>query len=350
MNFHLLFHPASPASRSPYRVVDEQGRETALVNEFLDAQHVRGLSPCSLRAYGYDCLYFARWWFNALSPLAPPDLPRPFSAIDESTLFDYLRYQLDQDPKPQPQTVYHRLSSLRCLYRFHHGREIPRCTGGASGPRPRSPFGYAGPRHAATALLKRPRQLVVPLSPQDVAIFWSSFHTYRDLSLIALMLLDGLRSHEVLRIALDDLCLAQKQIWVHGKGNKQRLLPLPEDAIQAIESYLHLERPTTNSSQLFVSLKGQRRGQPMTPAGLRSLFRHHRRQTQVTQANPHRFRHTYGADMVRAGVSLPALMRLMGHAHIHTTMLYVQLSPHDVWQEYHRALATRHPLPPPPSL
>jgi hypothetical protein len=43
-------------------------------------------------------------------------------------------------------------------------------------------------------------------------------------------------------------------------------------------------------------------------------------------------------------------MRLMGHAHIHTTMLYVQLSPHDVWQEYHRALATRHPLLPPQSL
>jgi site-specific recombinase XerD len=342
MNFRLLYHPASPASRSPYRVLDQQGQEVTLVNEFLDAQHMRGLSPCSLRAYGYDFLHFARWWF--------PDPPRPFPEIDDSTLLDYLRYQLDQDPKPQPQTVYHRLSALRCLYRFHQGREIPRCSGGAPGPRPRSPFGYAGPRRAASALLKRPRNLVVPLSPQDVARFWSSFHTYRDLSLIALMLLDGLRSHEVLAIALDDLCLAQKQIWVHGKGNKQRLLPLPEDAIQAIENYLHLERPLTNSPRLFVSLKGRRRGQPMTPAGLRSLFRHHRRKTQVTQANPHRFRHTYGADMVRAGVSLPALMRLMGHAHIHTTMLYVQLSPHDVWQEYHRALATRPTLPPPQSL
>jgi site-specific recombinase XerD len=295
-----------------------------------------------LRAYGYDCLHFARWWF--------PDPPRPFSEIDESTLVDYLRYQLDHDPKPKPQTLYHRLSSLRCLYRFHHGREIPRCAGGAPAPRPRSPFGYAGPRRAATALLKRPRHLVVPLSPPEVARFWSSFRTYRDLSLIALMLFDGLRSHEVLAIGLDDLRLAQKQIWVHGKGNKQRLLPLPEDAIQAIENYLHLERPPTNSPRLFVSLKGRQRGQPMTPAGLRSLFRHHRLQTRVTQANPHRFRHTFGADMVRAGVSVPALMRLMGHAHIHTTMLYVQLSPQDVWQEFHRAVAARRPLPPPQQL
>jgi len=86
MHFRLLYNPASPASLSPYRVVDEQGREAGLVNEFLDAQHVRGLSLCSLRAYGYDGLHFARWWF--------PDPPRPFSAIDDSTVLDYLRYQL----------------------------------------------------------------------------------------------------------------------------------------------------------------------------------------------------------------------------------------------------------------
>ena len=57
----------------------------------------------------------------------------------------------------------------------------------------------------------------------------------------------------------------------------------------------------------------------MTPAGLRSLFRHHRRTTGIQLANPHRFRHTFASDMVRAGISLPALMQLMGHADIETT-------------------------------
>jgi site-specific recombinase XerD len=79
----------------------------------------------------------------------------------------------------------------------------------------------------------------------------------------------------------------------------------------------------------------------MTAAGLRSLFRHHRLASKVPQANPHRFRHTFGSDMVRAGISLPALMHLMGHAHIHTTMLYVELAPEDVWREYARAVAQR---------
>jgi site-specific recombinase XerD len=79
----------------------------------------------------------------------------------------------------------------------------------------------------------------------------------------------------------------------------------------------------------------------MTPAGLRSLFRHHRKRSQIQAANPYRFRHTFGADMVRAGISLPALQHLMRHSHIHTTMLYVQLAPQDVWREYARAVANR---------
>jgi integrase/recombinase XerD len=76
----------------------------------------------------------------------------------------------------------------------------------------------------------------------------------------------------------------------------------------------------------------------MTPAGLRSLLRHHRKTTGVRTANAHRFRHTFGSEMIRAGVSLPALQRLMGHSHIHTTMLYIHLEPQDVFGEYARAV------------
>jgi integrase len=181
----------------------------------------------------------------------------------------------------------------------------------------------------------------LPLSSQQVAQFWRSFRSFRDLSLIALMLLDGLRSRELLQLELEDLSLSEAQLRILGKGNRPRILPLPADTIQALQNYLRLERPLTNSPALFVSLKGTHRGQPMTTAGLRSLFRHHRKLSGVPQANPHRFRHTFGADMVRAGLSLPALMLLMGHASIRTTMLYVQLSPQDVWNEYARAVENR---------
>ncbi len=185
---------------------------------------------------------------------------------------------------------------------------------------------------------------MVPLSTQEVAQFWRSFRTFRDLALIALMLLDGLRSREIIELQLDDLRLTETLLRVHGKGNKERLLPLPSDTIQALQNYLRLERPTTHSPSLFVCLKGRCRGQPMTPAGLRSLFRHHRQSSQVSQANPHRLRHTFAADMVRAGVCLPALMRLLGHSQIATTMRYVQISPQDVWHEYAKAVQYRAQL------
>jgi site-specific recombinase XerD len=110
-------------------------------------------------------------------------------------------------------------------------------------------------------------------------------------------------------------------------------------ANQLLDHYLRLERPQTSTNALFVSLKGPARGTRMTPAGLRSVFRHHRRTTGVKMANPHRFRHTFASDMVRAGVSLPALMQLMGHAQIQTTLVYMQVTPLEVYQQYARAVA-----------
>ena len=331
-----LVLPAPPeAAACPYRLLDERGHELAWVNDFLDAQHIRRLSPRSLRAYAYDLLHFARWFQSQ---------PQALAAITESTLLDYVRHQLNQQPRPTPQTINHRLTVIRCLYRFHHGQEIP--AGHSHFQRlytTRCPVGYGRPhRTLAFGLrLKQPRRVVQPLSAEQVAKFWASFRTFRDLAIVGLMLLDGLRSCEILALQLEDLKLADALLRVLGKGNKQRTLPLTSEILQVLQSYLRLERPLTNSPYLFVSLKGRRRGQPITPAGLRSLFRHHRVRSQVPSANPHRFRHIFGADMVRAGISLLALQPLMGRSQIHTTMLYVQLAPQDVWREYARAVANR---------
>jgi integrase/recombinase XerD len=321
MNLTLVHQPSVAASASPlvqelkahYRLLDEQGQEVVWANAFLDAQRVRQLSLRSLRAYGYDLLHFARWLQQA---------PQPLPAITESTLLDYVRHQLDREPPPAPQSVNHRLGVVHCLFRFHYGREIP--AGQTHFQRTytkRSPLDYGRPRRAVARglRLRQPKRVVVPLAADEVAKFWHTFRTFRDLAMVGLMLLDGLRSCEVLTLQLEDLELADARMRVLGKGNKKRVLPLPPEIIEVLEKYLKLERPLTNSSFLFVSLKGRKRGRAMTPAGLRSLFRHHRAGSQVPNANAHRLRHTFGVDMVRAGISLPALQHLMGHSQIHTT-------------------------------
>jgi integrase/recombinase XerD len=340
MSVRLVVNNSSSASVSPYRLLDDRGCEVTWANQFLDAQTVRQLSLRSLRAYAYDLLHLARWFDHTRHSL---------HRLNQSLLLDYVRHQLEHQPAPTAQTINHRLCVLRCVYRFHHAQEIPGKPLFQRRYNTRSSLGYGRRQTKITTnlRLRQPRRLIVPLSADQAARFWKGFRTFRDLALVALMLQNGLRSCEVLQLQLEDLLLSEARLHVLGKGRKQRFLPLTANTLQVLQNYLHLERPLTNSSTLFVSLKGRRRGQPMTPAGLRSLFRHHRLVSKVPQANPHRFRHTFGSDMVRAGISLPALMHLMGHADIHTTMLYVQLAPEDVWREFARAVQQRLPLSPP---
>src|SRR6516165_4835284 len=183
------------AAACPYRLLDDADHEIAWANDFLDAQHARQLSPRSLRAYAYDLLHFARWFQG-----------QPLADITESTLLDYVRYQLSQQPQPTPQTVNHRLTVIRCLYRFHTGQDIP---GGRSHFQrvytSRCPLGYGRP-HRAVAFglrLKEPRRVIQPLTAEQVTRFWDSFHSFRDLAVVGLMLLDGLRSCEILTLQLE---------------------------------------------------------------------------------------------------------------------------------------------------
>src|ERR1700694_4927151 len=103
--------------------------------------------------------------------------------MDESTLLNYVRDQLNEAPKPPPQTINHRLGVLRSLYRFHSGHPLP------AGPchfqcshLTRSPLGYGRSHRVVTSRLrlKQPQRVIVPLSAEEVAKFWGSFHTFRD--------------------------------------------------------------------------------------------------------------------------------------------------------------------------
>jgi site-specific recombinase XerD len=347
MTFQIIQRPDLPASHSPYRIVDETGRELAWANRFLDAQCVRGLAKLTLSAYAYLLLHFARWWSGQPGVDIHDFRAEPFH---ESTLVDYVRAQLDAHPKPTPEHINGRCALLRRLFRFHFQQDMPH---------PlyfmqrtwyrRSPLGYGRLVAVASADLKVkvPQRVIQPLTPEQVEHFWGSFGTARDLAIVAFMLLNGLRSREVLALTLEDLQFSQAQVRVPGKGSRIRWMPLPPETIRLLQCYLQTERPLTNAPQLFVSLKGRARGAAMTPAGLRSLFRHHRGATGVKRANPHRFRHTFGKEMLRGGVSLPALQRLMGHSHIHTTLRYIHLDAQDVFDEYARAVARIAQLEPP---
>jgi integrase len=321
----------------------ESGREVGWVNRFLDREYVRRVADTTLRTWAYNLLHFVRWWesLHHTGDVVEGDLT-------ESTLLDYVKFQSSQQPPPSSSTINDRVAVAdRALRNEFPDAPCQVARGFHHAFLHRRPLGLGRPRVAMSRLRVRvPKRNLVPLSVEEVARFWSSFRTARDLAIVGLMLLQGLRSAEVLGLNEDDLLLSEAQLRVRGKGNKLRFLPLAPETVQLLDHYRRLERPHPGPAALFVSLKGPVRGTRMTLAGLRSLFRYHRQRTGVQLANPHRFRHTFASDMVRAGISLPALMQLMGHADIETTLRYVQVTPQDVYRQYARAVAQQlRPLP-----
>jgi integrase len=344
MKFRMIYQSSSNNAQSPIRVIEQTSRqEVGWINRYLDREYVRRLANTTLRAYAYNLLHFLRWWDSRhhTGNILEQD-------ISESTLLDYVRFQSSQQPRPSASTINDRVAVTdRALRNEFPQAPCQMARGFQQAFLRRGPMGLARPQPAMSRLrVKVPKRNIVPLSVNEVARFWSSFRSSRDLAIVGLMLLQGLRSAEVLALNCDDVLLPEAQLRVRGKGNKLRFLPLAPETTQLLDHYLQVERPSPCCAALFVVLKGRARGTRMNAAGLRSLFRHHRQTTGVALAHPHRFRHTFASDMVRAGMSLPALMRLMGHADIQTTLQYVRITPQDVYLEYARAVAQHiRPLP-----
>jgi site-specific recombinase XerD len=76
-----------------------------------------------------------------------------------------------------------------------------------------------------------------------------------------------------------------------------------------------------------VVAKGAHRGQPLTPAGLRTIFRYHRDRAGVPAAHPHALRHSFGTALAEAGVDLAVIQALLGHAHVDSSVGYIHLAP-----------------------
>lgn len=321
-----------------YELVGESSGPIEDANRFLRALETRGLSPRTIRAYAYDLLSLYRWLAVSGKALLKLEL---------ADLLAYVNHQKAQ--RAHPSSINRRLLVCHLIYRFWTDEEIAPGRG-TSLP---APYYRGRVRDRALGLhsvgrsrkrrlrVKTPRKVIAPLHQRQVVAFFSRLKRYRDISIAYLMLLSGLRSREVLSLKLSDIVFEERLLRVMGKGNVERVLPLPAVVTQTIRDYLWLERPPCcPSSHLFVVLQGRRRGHEMTPAGLRSLFRRRRNEPLLAAANPHRFRHTFGTDMARAGVRLPVLKEMMGHADHESTLRYINLSMADIADEYQRAIET----------
>jgi site-specific recombinase XerD len=155
------------------------------------------------------------------------------------------------------------------------------------------------------------------------------------------MVLGGLRRCEVLGLRLTDLDAAQKQVFiVEGKGGHQRRIPISARFFITVGDYLRIERPDeATTDRVFVVLKGQRRGRPLSFEGLNQVFTSARERAGLRRVTCHQLRHTCFTRLREAGMELEALQALAGHRSIETTRLYVHLANEWLAEEYHQAAA-----------
>ena len=138
-------------------------------------------------------------------------------------------------------------------------------------------------------LIRAPRSLPRVIDPDEVDIFIAALRTARDRAMVEAMLLGGLRRCEVLGLRLGDVRPGERRLFIaEGKGGHQRIIPVSQRFFAILADYLDAERPDPAATDhIFVVLKGPRRGQPLSPAGLDEIVSGARTRAGITHLTCH---------------------------------------------------------------
>jgi integrase/recombinase XerD len=235
-------------------------------------------------------------------------------------------------------TIARRLSSVAGLFEYLIVR------GDAGVDRNPVPRGLASRRpgrrgRGGVRLVRTPRTLPRVLSAADANALLGALRTYRDRAMVLAMLLGGLRRCEVLGLALCDVKVGQRRLFIaSGKGGRERIVPVSSRFFEALGEYLEAERPDdVSTDRCFVVLKGKRRGQPLSAAGLDEILAGARSRAGLGRLTCHQLRHTCFTRLREAGMALEAIQAQAGHASIESTRVYLHLADDWLQGEYLRA-------------
>ena len=276
-----------------------------------------GHSPHSVRAYGADLRQFLEY-------LSPPDLapPEP-AALDLLTLREWLS-ALYRDELAAV-TLRRKLAAVRGLFAFMLREGVV-------------PLNVA--RLVRTP--KAPKKLPEVMTAEQVNTLLDGVssgklerpHPARDRALFELLYGCGIRVSELAGLNLEDLDRTEGWIRVLGKGNKQRQVPLPGKAAEALERYLG-ERPVVREERAVFLNHNKTRLTTRGISGIVKLYATYL--SGDPSVHPHSFRHAYATHLLADGADLRAIQELLGHARLSTTQKYTQVSLTDLMAVYDKA-------------
>lgn len=339
-----------------WAIAEDGAGALALANEFLGYLAGRNYSPRTVRGYAFDLLHFARWLDREglrLEEVTTEVLLLYLAACRSASLpgrpgGNVYSIRDGRNAGYAPATINRRLAAVSGLFAFRVMRDPT-----APNPMPRGRearwvsrrqrtglLGHlAKPKQRSVLSVRQPRRLPRNLDSAETAALMGSFRTWRDRAIAGLMLFSGLRGSEVLALDVADVDIGRGSARVIGKGNRERSVPVDPEVTGIVQTYLLEERPETDSTAMFVVMKGLNTGQRLSAEGLRAIFRYHRRRAGVPDAHPHALRHTFGTALAEAGVDLSVMQALLGHEHVDSVAVYVHLAPAHVRRAYDAARA-----------
>jgi site-specific recombinase XerD len=184
--------------------------------------------------------------------------------------------------------------------------------------------------------LRLPKPLPRCLTDDQVNTLSAVITDPRDRAMFTLMLRCGLRVEEVAHLTVDAVEYRKRRIFVaQGKGAKDRVVYLSDDARAALESYL-----TTRVSKvkgLFLVQKGPLTGEPISVRGIQKRIEYYARKSGL-HVSCHRLRHTFATQLLNADAALATIQDLLGHEHITTTQRYCRVANLKVQRDYYKAM------------
>jgi integrase/recombinase XerD len=283
----------------------EPAEPTGLIEVFLDALWMeQGLSENTLAAYGADLKGCAVWLSRRAKTLV---------SAQRQDLLEYLAERVSRSLSPR--STARLLSSLRRFYQYllreGHIRVDPSL-------RIESPkLGRALPHALTEAEVES--LLAAPTADSVLGL--------RDRTMLEVLYATGLRVSELVGLRLDQVNVRQGVVRVIGKGGKERLVPLGEEAVTWIETYIRDSRPALVRGQVTDSLFPTRRGAVMTRENFWHLVKRHARRAGIVKIiSPHTLRHSFATHLLNHGADLRSVQMLLGHSDLSTTQIYTHVA------------------------
>ena len=287
----------------------------SLIDNFIDELWLeKGLSKNTLSAYRHDLSFFSKW-YKGTSLLN----------VTRIDLLDYLAARL-KDGYSSRSTA-RSLSSLRAFYGHltirYNLKENP--TARVDSPK----LGHSLPKTLSEEQVES--LIKAPDIEQDIGL--------RDRAMLELIYACGLRVSELIQLDILNLNLRQGVIRVIGKGEKERLVPMGEEALHWIERYINDGRPNllkdNKVSQLFLS----KRGRLMTRQAFWYRIKEYATKASIkADLSPHTLRHAFATHLINHGADLRTVQLLLGHSSLSTTQIYTEVARHrmkELHNEHH---------------